>query len=512
MEKHPPKAPDDKPMASPQAQTLRIRGYTRKFSGLAFVGLFFLAMRDMEKQQASQLLLLFGLNSAPWGWFWLAAGGLLTFWIAGRISLNAYVIYAVKDYKDSEPINPIEAGTVDVAFWATCISYMGTLLLAALLPGGPSWLRPPAIILVSMIGAFALSALFTNRIVRGIYGNKNLRETISRHQCDMETIKGGRCQNWALRSSFRVKVDSEEKEFCRWHYISIIAVQKNLKRRSPEVFNQILAAMCLLYGLIGVWSFVVHRDVIWLAVFTLAFGAGIRYFAESIIAPWQALSRLAIWSKLFATGVTLEVLGGIAFIVMVAQQHEVIQPVVRLFGSGSDWLVLGPPVVYLVIAFIVALSIDAFVRRILLYRTPSFASMIVMVAFLPLWNMFESGLRQHWLFGRWMSDQFWQEVIGGEVRVPLGLALLSGFFLAHSLLRRRKAEEDAESTFVAYFASLTNFFVPVLVGIVSILASRYALGFLGVVGPVPFVVATVIVSIPLTLLVRLFRRDSPQRL
>jgi hypothetical protein len=483
---------------------VRAHGYTEKFSKAFFIGLGLLAVLDLKHAESSRILILTGLSSSGWASFWLLLALLLTWSTAQWASLNLYLIHAVKFQKDVQPVHPGEAGTVDVSFWASLISYTGTLFLAYLLPGGPGWLRRPMIVIVSAIGAVALAAFFIQRLVRAIYGDATLRETISRHQCDMHSIKGGRCQNWALRSRFRGKVNPEEKNFCRWHYISVFTAQQYLPKPSVTRFKQILAAMCLLFGVIGLSNFVTHGGIIWIAVSALAAGACLRYLIESIIAPWHALSRLVIWAKVFAFGLTLELLGGVAFLVVAGLQPQRVLPVVLLFGSGRDWLSLGPLVVYLVIAFIVALGVDALVRRVLLYRMPSFASEVVFAAFLPLWHMLDLGLSQHGLFSRWMSDQFWREVIGSEVRGPLGLALISGFFLSSKILRRRG--EAVASTTVAFFATLARLLIPVVLTVISVMASRYALIHLGVVGTVPFVGATVVLSVGVTLLLSRFLR------
>lgn len=505
MKSQPPNHPDNEPDSWNKAdRRVRAHGYTEKFSRAFFVGLAFLAILDLKHEESSRILILTGLSSSGWAYFWLIFAALLTWSAAQWASLNLYLIHAVKFQKDQQPVHPGEAGTVDVAFWASLISYIGTLFLAYLVPGGPGWLRRPAIAVVSTIGAVVLSAFFVQRIVRAIYGDATQRETISRHQCDMHSIKGGRCQNWALRSRFRGKIDPEEKNFCRWHYVSVFTAKQYLSKPSVSRFKQILAAMCLLFGVIGLSNFVTQGGIIWPAVSALAAGACLRYLFEAIIAPWHALSRLVIWAKVFAFGLTLELFGGVAFLVVVGLQPERVLSVVRLFGSGRDWLSLGPPIIYLMIAFIVALGVDALVRRVLLYRMPSFASHVVFAAFLPLWKMLDSGLSQHGLFSRWMSDQFWREVIGSEVRGPLGLALLSGLFLSSTILRRR--EETVVSTTVAYFATLARLFIPVVLAVISVMASRYALLYLGVVGSVPFVGATAVFSVVVTLLLSSFLR------
>ncbi|HXQ36747.1 MAG TPA: hypothetical protein VN843_22230, partial [Anaerolineales bacterium] len=133
---------------------LRTRGYLSRFSTFVTAGLAFAAMRDLKHQESSQILSWFGLSSIGWGWFWLILGSLLTWWIAGRISLNAYVMRAVSDHKDRDPIDPLEAGVIDISFLSCLLSYTGTLALAALFPGRLGLLQPPAIVFVSMAGAF----------------------------------------------------------------------------------------------------------------------------------------------------------------------------------------------------------------------------------------------------------------------------------------------------------------------------------------------------------------------
>ncbi|HXQ36368.1 MAG TPA: hypothetical protein VN843_20310, partial [Anaerolineales bacterium] len=252
------------------------------------------------------------------------------------------------------------------------------------------------------------------------------------------------------------------------------------------------------------WSYVVEGGIIWLAVFVLTFGASIRYLSDSIIIPWRALSRFAIWARLVATGLVLEILGGLAILILAGKQHELMQPVVSSFWKGSNWLLFGPAILYLFTGFLVALAVDVFIQRILFYRSASFASLVVLPIFLPLWNMLESALSQHWLFSRWIGVQFWQEVIGGEVRTTLGLAFLTAFYLPFSLLRRRKKENDL--TAAAYFTTLMSLFGPVLAAIMSVMAGRFLLHYSGIVGAVPFVAATVIVSILLTIVLRFLTR------
>jgi putative effector of murein hydrolase LrgA (UPF0299 family) len=490
---------------------LRTRGYTGKFAGFVIAGLVLLANRDFRQPETSRILSSFGLQSVAWTWTWLVVGAALTLAVAGFVCLGSYSFQAIHLYKDKEPIAPVEAGTVDVSFWCYLLSYMTTLLLAAWLPFGLWWLRPPLIVVVSVIGASVSSALVMRRIVRAIYGIGDLRETISRHQCDMRTIKGGRCQNWALRSRFRGKTDTEEKEFCRWHYIAILTAQRYHGRRSVPVVKQILAAFCLLYGLIGMWSFVVHGGIVWPAVSLFAVGACLRYLFESVVAPWHALSRLPLWSKLFTLGLTSEALGGIAFLTVVGLRRESIEPVVSLFGTGTTWRLFGPIVIYLFVAFVVGQTIDAIVARTLLYRSPSYASLVLLPTFLTLWNMLNSGLSQHWLFSRWFSDQFWRDVIGGEIRFPLGMAFLSGFYFPFTFLSRRIRESRTESTVVSFTAELAYFFVPVLVAVISIMASRYALVYLGLSGSALFIGASTAVSLTLTWLLNLLPRKAQSK-
>lgn len=501
MEREPTKPPDKEPARSQTPdRTIRTHAYTGRLSTFVTAGMAFTAMRDLKHQESSQILLCFGLSSIGWGWFWVILGLLLTWWIAGRISLNVYFMRAVNDHKDRDPIDPWEAGIIDISFLICLLSYTGTLFLAALFPGRLGLLQPPVIVLVSMAGAFAMSAWFVTKTVRAIYGTTNVRESISRHQCDMTTVKRGRCQNWALRSKFRGEVDPKKREYCRWHYIAIATVQKNRTRMSAAVIKQMQAALCLVCSFISLWIYVVQGGIVWPAVFVLSLGASIRYVSDSIIIPWQALSRLVIWVKLVAAGLVLEILGGIAILVLVGKHQELMQPVVSSLWRGSDWLLFGPVILYLFAAFFVALAVDSFIQRILFYRSSSFASLVVLSTFLPLWHMLESALSQHWLFSRWIGDQFWQTVIGGEVRTSLGLAFIAAFYPPFSLLRQRKKEGD--STAAAYFATSMSLFGPVLVAVMSVMAGRYLLHYSGIVGAAPFVAATVIVSILLTLVLR----------
>ena len=506
MKNQPAAAPNEKPPFWPPPDRMFLtRGYAGKFLTFVIAGLLVLASRDLTDPESSHIVSLFSLHSVGWTWFWLLFGALLTLVIAGFVSFGSYAVRAVNGYKDPEPIDPIEAGIIDVSFWCCLLSYTATLVCAALLPVGPWWLRPPLIVVISVIGASVTSALLMNRVVRAIYGIGKLRETISRRQCDMKSIKGGLCQNWALRSKFRGKVDAEETEFCRWHYIALLTAQRYQARLSAAVFKQVLAAMCLLYGVIGLWSFLGQGGIVWPAISVLAVGASVRYLFESIIAPWHALSRLPLWSKLFTAGLALEALGGIAFLVVVGLRHESIAPVVSLFASGSDWRLFGPLIIFLFVAFVVGKALDTLVARVLLYRSPSYAGLVVFASFLPIWRMLDSALTQHWLFSRWIADEFWRDVIGSEVRIPLGLALLSGFYVPFTFLRRQRHRQFA-STAASFFSELTSFFVPVVVSVSCVMASRYALLSLGLSGTVPFIAASIVVSISLTWLLSLLLR------
>jgi putative effector of murein hydrolase LrgA (UPF0299 family) len=125
--------------------------------------------------------------------------------------------------------------------------------------------------------------------------------------------------------------------------------------------------------------------------------------------------------------------------------------------------------------------------------------------------MLNSGLSQHWLFSRWFSDQFWRDVIGGEIRFPLGMAFLSGFYFPFTFLSRRIRESRTESTVVSFTAELAYFFVPVLVAVISIMASRYALVYLGLSGSALFIGASTAVSLTLTWLLNLLPRKAQSK-
>lgn len=501
MDSQPPNRPaNEKPAASVQAdQMLRTRGYAGKFAASVIAGLAFLAIRDLRDREGSQILVSFGLNSIGWTWFWLILGAFLTWWIAGRISFNFYFMRAVGRYKDPDPIDPLQAGVVDISVWSFLVSYMATLFLASLAPGMLGWLRPPVIVLVSMIGSWVLSAVFVARTVRAIYGSPTVLETISRHQCDMESIKGGRCENWAFRSRFRHRIE-EKKEFCRWHCITLVTAKANRTTLWRASFKQMQAGVYLLVSFVSLWRFALDGDILWLAVSTFCLGAAIRYLFDSIIAPWHALSRLAIWAKLVATGLALEVVAGIAILFLVGRQPELINPIVAALGKASAWLLFGPAIVYMFTAFLVTVAVDALIRRIFFFTSSSFAPVVVLPTLLPIWHLLESALRQHWLFREWVGDQFWRAVIGGEVRTTWGLAFLTSWWLPFSMLRKRQKEYD--STVAAYVITLASLFGPALVALVSIMASRYLLYFSGVVGSVAFIATTVVLSLLLSLLLR----------
>jgi hypothetical protein len=480
---------------------LGIRGYAGRFTSLFIAYLGLLAMQDLHDAQTSQILISFGLQSVLCGWLWLIGGAMLTWWLAQRVALNFYFLRVVKYYQDSSPLGPIEAGSFDISVWGSLLSYISILFLASLAPGRLGLLRPVAIVVSSMLSASVLSIVLTSRAIRVIYGPSRQRKSISRIQCEMTSGKGAQCERWAFRARFleRNRVGQERaKEFCRWHHIVIATAKRNLTRPRVTIGMQYRAAFCLLFMVLSFWNFMLYKEVVWLAVGVVILGATLRYLFDSIMSVYHALSKLAIWAKLTATGLTLQVTGGITLLVLVGWQPELMQPLVAYFWQGQAWLAFGPTLVYVLMTLLTAVALDALAARILFFDSPSVAPLFVLPTYVPLWRMLSSAFAQYWPLSVWLNEQFWSAGWGNESKRMFGVAFILNWALFFTL--RQGKGKEYRSTVTEYVMKMLAIFGPAMLTLISLLASRYVLYFAGISGPLPFLAVSLMLSLALTIL------------
>lgn len=480
---------------------LLTHGYTGDFTFTLLGGLAFLVTGELHNAETSQILISFGLNSILWGWLWLIGGALLTWWLAGRLARNFYFMRVVRHYKDPTPLGHIEAGVSDISVWSCLLTYLPILFLAGLAPGKLGLLRPPVIVLTSMCSASVLSVVLTNGMLRLLYGTSKERKTISRKQCEMTSGRGARCGRWAFRARFRGANrpgQPSPKEFCRWHAIVIVTAQRYIKTPRVAVTKQRQAAFYLLMTVIGLRYFMLHHQIMWLALGVLTFGSALLKLSDSIMSAYHALSKLAVWAQLAATGVTLEVIGGITLLVLIGLHPELIQVVGTYPEKLQVLLAFAPAVIFIAITLVTAGALDALTRRILFFDFPSLAPLFVLATFLSLWHMLSSVVPQVWPFNVWLSERFWSELIGTDFERILGVAFVLNWGLFFTLLKTRA--DKVRATGRAYLVSVASILGPMVLAFVSLMSSRFLLLSVGLTGPTSFIVVTLLLSLVLSVL------------
>lgn len=249
---------------------------------------------------------------------------------------------------------------------------------------------------------------------------------------------------------------------------------------------------------ISLWYFMLHHQITWLALGVFAFGSTLLKLSDSIMLAYHALSRLAIWAKLAAIGLTFEVIGGITLLVLIGRHPELIQPLGTYSAKLQVLLAFGPAIIFIFITLLTAGALDALIARILFFKSPSLAPLFVVATFLSLWNMFSSAVLQVWPFNLWLSEPFWSDVIGTDFKRMWGVAFMLNWGLSFTLFKTR--EDKDRSTIGAYVMKVVSILGPVLLTFVSFMASRFLLHSAGLTGPVPFIAVTLVLSLSLSVL------------
>jgi hypothetical protein len=234
-------------------------------------------------------------------------------------------------------------------------------------------------------------------------------------------------------------------------------------------------------------------------------GATFRYLAESIIVPWFALSKLALWGKLFTFGLSCQIIAGIAFLFVSGKWPENLQPVVSLAPAAKLWLAFGPLVLYLLVTLLTAFAFDVLVVRVLFFGPTSFAWIFALATFLPVWQMSASAVSQYRPFSDWISEDFWKPVIGGQVKKIQTWAFFAGMTAAFVLLRNLEKSNRVASP--DYGKTIARVLLPVTLSLLSMLVSRYLLLVIGVSSSAWFIGLTFALSLTVSwLLIRIVNR------
>jgi hypothetical protein len=412
---------------------------------------------------------------------------LLAFWSSSTVALRTYLYRTIKVYQ-VKPLEPGEEGSLDIAFWSSAAVFAGVVTVFLLIePGALARLRPVGIVLLTVIGA----ALVARRLAVGassaVHGPSIVRRAITRKQCAKRYPGGRQCSNWAFRWG----------EVCRWHINAIETTQRyGTKMRT----RQGMGVWWLCVGLFAVTKCVGEIEVLWAMLAVVAVGAGLRFVAEGINAPYYALSQLAIWPKAQALGLAVQSIGATAMLIVLSFRPETARPLVALLGDNEVWLAFGPAAVYVAFAAVATVGLDVLTARVLHYLSPSAVAIIAIGSVQPMQKLLEGPLLRYSWLGRWTSQDFWAPVLPHDQARVLPFTYLGAYVAAQlvaSLITARP-ERGVARVAVCSLAALS-----------AMLITRYMLQGVGVSGTNCFAVLTVALSAGTCLVVR---SVSPRRL
>ena len=287
-----------------------------------------------------------------------------------------------------------------------------------------------------------------------------------------------------------------DEQWCQWHKIlhGFLDDYQKAGNWSAQgymfgagVFFTIVAA--------SVWSFTTAPTPIWLPFICFALGWGMTLFAYGVIAPDYPLSRFAIWAKLVTSGMLLGISGGATGAICVTFWPQTALPILLALSNNGLWLTVGPTLLVGVVAFSTSRLLALFVRRIFFRKLPHLEQVLWFLAFGLLATVVQPVLDRFNPISLDAYNQFWQPVLGNNIWWPLAIAYLAAFTVCEVVnvqMRRRHLDSNGfQQTFLISYSVCT------LPPTLAALASRYLLFWTGMYGVVPFVILTIVISIPL---------------
>ncbi len=227
------------------------------------------------------------------------------------------------------------------------------------------------------------------------------------------------------------------------------------------------------YGIgYSIWMYSKNDAIVWglLAVFLI--GSSAKYFADGCIAQDHPFSQFALWGKLLAFGLIVEVSSGVLLGAYLTSHYSEAGKLAGALSLPSFIARYAPSLCTAAVVLETWLSIRLLVARVLFLRRPALSSIITLL----MWAMTGAALQPIWMLSdqrvqfeqknqsksepqkkeisrsdaerRWRDD-FWRPVLGDHYWPPLIVAWVLGFIIAEILNQRMRRRDEVGAVFRA---------------------------------------------------------------
>ena len=179
------------------------------------------------------------------------------------------------------------------------------------------------------------------------------------------------CQKVYLRNGYCKQAAFGASKWCRWHKI-IEEFRRDLQKR-PQLFAQVMmfgSSMAASGAVYCGWMAAHPGNVAWSLLAILLAGSSAKFFADGCISQDHPFAQFALWGKLLAIGLVIEIGSGTVAGFYLVQHPSEASEIVRHVTSSEFWLKYGPSLLAAASFLTATMSARLFLNRILFLRRP----------------------------------------------------------------------------------------------------------------------------------------------
>lgn len=284
---------------------------------------------------------------------------------------------------------------------------------------------------------------------------------------------------------------------CIWHKV-LHEFREDVQRMGPWAgqFELWGAGLNFAVGLMAIHLFSQSLDILWLLSILVAFGSGLKFFADGTMAIDGPISNFVFWAKTLAVGLVVELIGDSALAYYVVTNPGGAVPLIRLFTQHEWWLAHSHLILALVLCAEIHFSIYLLTKRVLFRQLPMQDFLVLGLNGTILGSLARPYLERFIPFyGAAAKPEFWASILGPSSLISMGIAWVIAFILCELMNAPMRSARLTESEFKN---TITNSFpVCTLPPLLGIFGSRYLLPVLGLQGAVPFIISACLIAIVL---------------